>query len=276
MTVADERTPAPAIGRLRAILQAIGWGGLTAIGIVAALSDFLAREPANSQGVGASLEPPSLTLPFGADDLGRDILGEVVHALSITVQHALVAGVITIALGSFAGYGAARAPKALGIVLRWAVGLSASVPGLLLAILLVGLSTKDLAAIAAGLGAAPVAFVRAYDRTRREDVSTHGRYARATGISPASLFRRDLTYEFRNNFLQNAARAIAAVTIMLSTASFLGFGATPPNRDLGLMIAAARPIYLSAWWTAAFPALALVLLVLFARLAAGLEEGERP
>jgi peptide/nickel transport system permease protein len=156
------------------------------------------------------------------------------------------------------------------------VGLFASVPGLLLAVLFVGLSTKDLAAIAAGLGATPIAFVRAYDRTQRDDFSAHARYARATGISRASLLRRDLTYEFRNNFLQSAARAIAAVTIMLSTASFLGFGATPPHRDLGLMIAAARPNYLSAWWTAAFPALALILLILFARLAASLEEGERP
>ena len=276
MSVADETRKASAVGRLRIILQAIGWGGLAIMALAAALSEFLARAPANTQGVGASLEPPSLSMPFGADDLGRDILGEVIHALSVTVQHALVAGVITIALGSFLGYAAARMPIPLRLVLRWAVGLFASVPGLLLAILLVGLSTKDFAAMAAGFGAAPIAFVRAYDRTRREDFSAHARYARATGISPASLLRRDLTFEFRNNFFQSAARAIAAVTIMLSTASFLGFGATPPHRDLGLMIAAARPNYLTAWWTAAFPALALVLLVLFARLAASLEEGERP
>ena len=271
-----EQGRTPRMGRLRMILQTIGWGGLSILAVVAALSDFLARAPANTQGIGASLEPPTLALPFGTDDLGRDILGEVVHALSVTLEYALTAGVITIMVGSFAGFAAARAPKAFGLVLRWAVGLFASVPGLLLAILLVGLSAKDFAAIAAGLGATPIAFIRAYDRTRREDFSAHARYARATGISPASLLRRDLTYEFRNNFLQSAARAIAAVTIILSTASFLGFGATPPHRDLGLMIAAARPNYLTAWWTAAFPALALVLLVVFARLAAGLEEGERP
>lgn len=276
MTIASDHAPPSVIRKLRAVLQAIGWGGLALLATAAALSEFIARAPADTQGVGASLEPPSLSLLFGTDDLGRDILGEVVHALSITVEHALVAALITIMLGSFGGYAAARTPTAIGIVLRWVVGLFASVPGLLLAILLVGLSTKDLAAIAAGLGASPIAFVRAYDRTRREGFSAHAKYARATGISAGSLLRRDLTYEFRNNFLQSAARAIAAVTIMLSTASFLGFGATPPHRDLGLMIAAARPNYLSAWWTAAFPAAALVLLILFARLAAGLEEGERP
>ena len=69
--------------------------------------------------------------------------------------------------------------------------------------------------------------------------------------------------------------ATAAVAIILSTVSFLGFGAEPPHRDLGLMIAASKAYFLDAWWTAAFPALALTLLILFARLAAGLDEGER-
>jgi peptide/nickel transport system permease protein len=41
------------------------------------------------------------------------------------------------------------------------------------------------------------------------------------------------------------------------------------------MIAAAEASYLGAWWTAAFPALFLIALILFARLAAGLDEGER-
>jgi peptide/nickel transport system permease protein len=97
-----------------------------------------------------------------------------------------------------------------------------------------------------------------------------------TGIPPATLFRRDLLYEFRDRIFSIAAGSFAAVTITLSTASFLGFGIAPPARGLGLMIAAARQDYLTAWWTALFPALTLILLVLFSRLAAGLEEGERP
>ena len=58
--------------------------------------------------------------------------------------------------------------------------------------------------------------------------------------------------------------------------SFFGFGASPPSRDLGLMIAAARESYFDAWWTAAFPALALIVFILCARLAASLGEGEQP
>ncbi len=146
---------------------------------------------------------------------------------------------------------------------------------LLLAILFIGLTDRSFAPIAAGLAAAPLGFGRAFDRANALAVSRHAEFALATGISPGALLRRDLTYEFRDTFLSIVTRALAAVTIILATVSFLGFGATPPHRDLGLMIAAAREVYFDAWWTATFPTLALAALILCARLAASLEEGER-
>jgi peptide/nickel transport system permease protein len=276
MTAVADTLDRPVIWRLRTVLQATGWIGLAIVVIATTLSDFLARAPADAQGVGAPLQAPTFAFPFGTDELGRDVLGESIHALAITFEHALLAAAATVVLGSLFGYVAARSPRMLGELLRWIAGLFGSVPTLLLAILIVGLTSKNYAALAAGLAAAPLAFSRAFDRAQRDEYSTHSGYARATGISASSLLRRDLVYEFRDNFFQTVARAIAAVTITLSTASFLGFGAIPPHRDLGLMIAAARPNFLVAWWTVAFPAIALLLIVLFARLAAGLEEGERP
>ena len=85
--------------------------------------------------------------------------------------------------------------------------------------------------------------MRAFDRARSRNFSTHSAYARATGISASALLRRDLVYEFRDTFLSTVARALAAVAIILSTMSFLGFGAIPPHRDLGLMIAAVQRSY---------------------------------
>jgi peptide/nickel transport system permease protein len=181
---------------------------------------------------------------------------------------------VAIVFGGLFGAVAARLPRPLALSLRGLYGVFAAIPALLLCILLIALISRSLAPLAAGLAAAPLAFVRMFDRVDID--STHAEYARATGIPWMTLLRRDLTYEFRQMLGSVAARALAAVTIILSTASFLGFGAVPPARDLGLMIAAAKANYLSAWWTAAFPALALLLLVLCARLAAGLDEGERP
>jgi peptide/nickel transport system permease protein len=260
---------------LRKVFVAVGWSGLGLIATAVVLSDFLARAGAGAVGIGARLAPPSALFPFGTDQPGRDILSETLHALNVTVIQSLPAALLAIVAGGMFGFVAARLSLPFRLPLRWAMGVFAAVPALLLAILVIGLTARGYAAAAAGLAAAPLAFVRAFDRAQMSGRSAHAEYARATGIAPSALLRRDLVYEVRDTLLSTAARAFAAVTIILATVSFLGFGAVPPHRDLGLMIAAARPVYMQAWWTAAFPALALLIVILFARLAAGLDEGER-
>lgn len=261
---------------LRAAIRTTGFTGLALIAVVVGMSDVIARAPADAAGIGPVLAAPSAAFPFGTDLLGRDVLSETLHALAVTVVYAGLAMLVTLAAGGFAGFVAARLPWRSGAALRWIAGILGAVPALLLAILFVGIASRGFAPVAAGLAAVPLAFARAYDRARLLAATRHADFARATGIPDSMLLRRDLIYEFRDMFLTNAARALAAVAITLSTVSFLGFGAVPPHRDLGLMIAAARAGYLDSWWTAAFPALALVLLILFARLAAALDEGERP
>ncbi len=261
---------------LRGILRAAGFAGLGAIVVTSGLSTVLARQPADAQHVGDALLAPSARFPFGTDQFGRDVLSEVLHGLAVTVGHAAIAMLVTIAAGGVLGFLAVRFPMRAGVLLRWLAGVLGAVPPLFLAILIIGLTARDFAPEAAGLAAAPLAFLRAFDRARTLARSRHAEFARATGIPMTTLMRRDLVYEIRDNFLSLAARSLAAVSITLATVSFFGFGASPPRSDLGLMIAAARETYLDAWWTAAFPALALMLFILCARLAASLDEGEQP
>lgn len=274
--ISGERAPLERATRLRAGIRAAGLIGLALIAVIVGFADAIARAPADAALVGQPLLAPSIAFPFGTDVLGRDVLSETLHALSVTISEAALAMIIAILVGGLFGFVATRLPWRSGYAMRWAAGIFASVPSLLLAILLVGLSERSFAPIAAGFAAAPFAFCRAFDRARALARSQHAEYARASGIPAMMLLRRDLAYEFRDMFIGVAARALAAVTITLSTLSFLGFGAVPPHRDLGLMIAASRSVYLEAWWTAAFPALVLLLIILCARLAAALEEGERP
>ena len=275
MTLTAASIPRSSAQSLHTALRVAGWIGLGLIAVAVSLSDFLANAPADATGIGALLAPPSAAFRFGTDILGRDVLSETLHGLSATVRSALPATLTTLVAGALFGFVAARLPRPLALALRGAIGILASLPALLLAVLLIGLSARGWAGVAAGLSAAPFAFVRAFERAQVQERATHSEYARATGISASTLLRRDLVYEFTDTILSSAARALAAVSIILSTVSFLGFGAVPPHRDLGLMIAASKLYFLHAWWTAAFPALALTILVLFARLAAGLDEGER-
>jgi peptide/nickel transport system permease protein len=266
--------PHPAAS-LETVLRTAGWVGLGLIAVAVSLSDFLTSVPADATNIGPLLAPPSEVFRFGTDVLGRDMLSETLHGLGVTVRAALPATLVALATGALAGFVAARLPRPLALALRGIIGILSAVPALLLAILIIGLTSRGWASIAAGLAAAPFAFVRAFEQAETQERAMHSEYARAAGISAMTLLRRDLVYEFTDTVLSSAARALAAVTIILSTVSFLGFAAEPPHRDLGLMIAAAKGTFLQAWWTAAFPAVALMLLILFARLAAGLNEGER-
>jgi peptide/nickel transport system permease protein len=261
---------------LRTSLRIGGWCVLGLVVVAALLNDFLAHVPAGGQLTGPMSAPPSDAYPFGTDILGRDVYSETLHGLWVTMWQASMAMLIVVAAGSLLGALCARLPGFLAAAMRWIVGVFAAIPALLLALLLIGLTSHALAAVAAGLAAAPLSFVRAFDRADVRGNSSHAVFARATGISSGVLLRRDIVSEFNAGIFPILARALAAVTIILSTVSFLGFGTVPPSRDLGLMISAARTGYFDAWWTVLFPALALMLLILSARLAAGLDEGERP
>ena len=254
------------------LLRGVGWFGLALLLITMFLSDFLAHAPAGVEFAGIELSPPSEAHPFGTDMLGRDVLSETLHGLAETGRMAMWAAFVAIVFGGLFGAIAARLPRPLALSLRGLFGVLGAIPPLLLAIVIVGLTNHGFIALAAGFGAAPLGFVRAFDRVELH--SPHADYAIATGIPGLSLLQRDLTYDFRHVLGAVMARALAAVTIIVSTASFLGFGAAPPARDLGLIIAAAKINHFAAWWTAIFPGLALILFILCARLAAGLEEGE--
>lgn len=262
--------------RLRTVISTIGLAGIGLIAVIVALSDVIARAAAGAAKIWPPSLPPGAIYAFGTDALGRDVMSETVHALAVTFSSALLAMAISIVIGAVGGFAAVRAPLRLGVVLRGIMGVFGTVPVLLLAIVAVGIAGHGVASVAAGLAASPAIFNRSFDRAMRLARSRHAEYARATGIPASTLLRRDLVYEVRGNFLNVAGRALASTAIVLATLSFLGFGAVPPHADLGLMIAAARSNYLDLWWTALFPALALVLLILFARLTAALDEGEAP
>ncbi len=249
---------------------------LTILLLAAILHDAVAPYPRGVSLNEPALQAPNLQHALGTDVLSRDLMSESLHALSVSMADAGMGFAVALAFGTLAGLLAAHLLGALGTGLRLFAGVVAAVPAILLAILLAVLLGYAQAAFAAGLAVAPAQFVRSFDRTRALLSGRQADYARASGITSIALLRRDINYTFVASLISLAARAFAAVTVALATMSFFGFGALPPARDLGLMIASARPVMDTAWWTIAAPMGLLVLVVLAAHLAAGFSESERP
>lgn len=256
-------------------LRLLGWTVLGALAVAALLHDFLSPAPIGAEMVGPMFSPPSGGFPFGTDILGRDIYSETLHALAATLSWSLAATLIAITGGGLLGAACARLPSAFAALLRWTFGVFAAVPALVLGIVIVSLLSRT-PALAVGLAATPLAFVRAFDRAEIRAQTRHAEFARATGLSGLALFKRDIRAELQSGLMSLTARTLASVVILLTTLGFLGFGPLPPWRDLGAMIASAKENSLTAWWTALFPILALALVVLSARLAVGPDRGDRP
>jgi peptide/nickel transport system permease protein len=265
----------PRIVPWRRAAGVFGLGVLGLVAITAILHDAVAPYDRGAT-PGPSLVVPDAVHVFGTDQLGRDVLSEIIHALGVSMFDAGIGFAVALLFGTLAGLGAAHLLGRMGTVLRLFTGVVAAVPVLLLAILFAVLAGYGQAAFAAGLAAAPAQFVRSFDRTRALLSSRQADYARASGITSVALFKRDLNHTFVASLVSLAARAFAAVTITLATMSFFGFGAAPPDRDLGLMIASARDVIDTGWWAAAFPAGVLILVVLAAHLAAGFSDDDKP
>jgi peptide/nickel transport system permease protein len=260
-----EETAAPASGyRPSAALAAL------VLFMVAGQMHAFVAPYAPDAATGQALAPPGMLHLLGTDVVGRDLFSETLHALGVTVHAILIALFFVLFPGHLAGLVAAHLLGKAGFVLRVGANVLCALPALLLAILFAALLVPGGAPIAAGFAVAPHAFLLSYDRARTVLAAPYSDYARASGVSEIALLMRDLRHELRA-LIALAARAIAAVTVIFSTMSFFGFGAKPPARDLGLMIASARADLPEAWWTAAIPAFALILFILAARLVSGLE-----
>jgi peptide/nickel transport system permease protein len=262
------------IPAFRTVIGAVGIAGLGLTAVVVALDNVIAHAPAGAAHGAPPLSPPDVGFVFGTDALGRDVMSETVHALAVSFSSAVFATAIAIFIGAFAGFALVRTPLGAGRLVRFVSGILRTVPALVLAIVLVALSSRDFSTIAVGLAICPAVFNRSFDSAMSLARSRHAMYARASGIPGFTLLRRDLVYELRVNFMYVAGRALAASATILATLSFLGFGTVPPHRDLGLVIAQARDSYLNAWWCVFFPALALAVFVLCARWAATDAGGE--
>lgn len=264
--------------RRRTRYHLAGGAGLGVLAVLVALGilhEQIAPFAIGAGATGAPMSGPSAAHPFGTDILGRDLWSETIHAMRFTLSTAAAAFAFGLIAGAVAGHLAVYLLGTFGRALRVVVNVAASIPAVLLAILLVGLLGSEQFVLAAGLALAPAAFVQSFDSAQAHRVADYVEYARASGVANTALLRRALTHWFRASLIRDAANLFSAALILVSTVSFFGFGAQPPARDLGLVIASASSGLPEAWWAVAGPAAFLVVLIMASRAAGGLAKGER-
>jgi ABC-type dipeptide/oligopeptide/nickel transport system permease subunit len=86
--------------------------------------------------------------------------------------------------------------------------------------------------------------------------------ARAVGASDLRIIRREILPNLIAPIVVYTTLLIPQNILLEAALSYLGVGINPPQASWGQMIAAATPIFNTAWWFFAFPGAALLLTVL--------------
>lgn len=211
------------------------------------------------------LQGPSLGHPFGTDEVGRDLLARwwLGGARSLTL------GLVLTAIHLASGLAFALAASQGSWLRRGVLGLSdlvASVPGTLLALLLIAFLRPGLGALAVALAIggwivyARLALVE-LDALRADPSLLQARLA---GAGPLWRLRAHLLPRLAPVLLAQASAGIGAVALAEGGLSFLGVGLPPDQASWGQMLASARAYFLVSPWPLFWPALGLVALILAA------------
>jgi peptide/nickel transport system permease protein len=101
--------------------------------------------------------------------------------------------------------------------------------------------------------------------------------SRSLGASDARIMFQEILPNLLAPIIVYSSLLIPQNILFEAALSFLGVGIRPPTASWGEMIAAATPIFNTAWWYMAFPGIALLVTVLaFNLLGDGLRDALNP
>ncbi|MEX2236178.1 MAG: ABC transporter permease [Dehalococcoidia bacterium] len=206
----------------------------------------------------------SWTHPLGTDELGRDTLARLVQGNRTSLLIAVCAGSLAMVVGTSVGLVSGYFGGWVDRVLRAAVDVWMSFPGLLLALVILFAFGKGITVLILALAATHWSV---FARVMRGGalVTKNYQYIEAAACLGATHQRILLRHLLPNQLpILVPLMGLEIATLLLSEGaiSFLGFGVTAPQISLGLMLSQGRQYLFLTYWPAAIPGLLIALNVL--------------
>lgn len=211
-----------------------------------------------------SLQPPSLTHPFGTDTLGRDILSRVLSGGRISLRLGLVSVAVAVSIGTAIGLAAGYYGGIVDSVLMRVIDALLAFPNILLALAIVAVLGASINNVMIAVG---IAAVPSYARLVRSGTlslrgATFVEAARCIGCDSRGIMVRHILPNLLGPVIVLATLGLAGAIFAASSLSYLGVGAQPPTPEWGSMVSTGRDQLSVAWWVSTFPGCAIVLSVL--------------
>ncbi len=232
---------------------------------------------------------PSLAHPFGVDPLGQDVASRVIYGTRVSLIVGIFGTAIAAVLGTIVGLLAGFYRGLTDTLLSRLIDVALAIP-----VLMLGLGLGAACAVRGCLGGhiqsglGVIIFlialvnwtyiariVRGLVLSLREQEFIQA--ARSQGASDARIMGREILPNLLAPIVVYSSLLIPQNILLEAALSFLGVGVRPPTASWGQMIAAATPIFNTAWWYMAFPGIALLATVLaFNLLGDGLQDALNP
>ena len=216
---------------------------------------------------------PSLSHPFGSDQLGRDQLSRIIYGARVSLLVGFVATGLAIGVGTLLGALAGYAGKWTDMgIMRFADVFLAFPPLLFSMAALASFDGNQRGVIHIAVVLGVIGWMNVARLVRGEFLVLRTREyteaARAVGASGVSIVFRELLPNAVGPIIVAATLGIPAAILTESALSFLGFGIQPPEPSWGNMISGsgsntfAMMRDFNAWWMGFFPGLAIATTVL--------------
>ncbi|MEM1575509.1 MAG: ABC transporter permease [Nitrososphaerota archaeon] len=252
-------------------LSIVGLFGLTSLFIIALIAPYIVPYPEDALGATHPERvflPPSFEHPFGTDDLGRDIFSRVLYGTRIELVIGLIVISLSLIIGLPLGIISGYFGGFVGEFIMRITDMFLSFPPLLLALAIsvsLGPSLTN-AMIAIAIAWWPWYSRLAYEQTISIREKQFIEAAKATGISEFRILFYHILPNCLTPLIVQASMDLGSVILTAASLSFLGLGAQPPQPEWGLMCNIGRIYFLTNWWVATFPGLAIVISVLILNL----------
>jgi len=237
--------------------------------LVAIFGPMLFPYDANVTSTIDRLQPPGSVLDdgstswLGTDQVGRSIIAQVISGSRISMMIAAatvgIAGVLGLVLGLVSGYFGRWGDS---LIMRLG-DIQLAFPSILLAILIAGVLgpsvTNVIITLAITRWVIFARVVRASALVATKSEAVEG--AKTLGVTSFWIIVRYILPRVLGPLAVAATVQVGLMVIAEASLSFLGLGVPLDQASWGSIIANGRDYLSSAWWIAAFPGLALVILV---------------
>ncbi|MCE0557595.1 MULTISPECIES: ABC transporter permease subunit [unclassified Motilimonas] len=238
--------------------------------ILTVIGPWIAPYPMDHKDVSALLKAPSwvehgeVHFFLGTDDLGRDLLSQIIYGAQLTFGGAFLTVFLALVIGSVIGIIGGMSSGMQASVLHHFLDTLLSIPSLLLAIIIISVLGPGYfnTLLAVFLALLPL-FTRAVYRAVHDELNKEYIIAlRLDGATPLRILRYGILPNIVETFVSQTTRALTSAILDITALGFLGLGAQRPLPEWGTMLSDTMELVFLAPWTVTLPGLAILITIL--------------